>query len=191
MEGRRSEAPADNWKRLALRVSLRPQRFCPHVHGDADLNTHSKPRPSISWPDVTALLLRWWIGCGRPWEQGLEACPRPRELIKHEAGGPGTRTLISFIKIHPEKNGLEKNVLAYVVFSERPTVDGRRWCLTGFYLSAQTFRICYINTHKYIKVHAWRPSGESAAPNTWFMGREQTLRQPLTKDSIQSVLNLD
>lgn len=83
-KGQSSEAPWQiqrcNWKRLALRVSLRPQCFCLHVQRDSDLYTHLKSSHSISWPDVTGLLLHWCIGCERPWEKGVDAC-LPKRLV--------------------------------------------------------------------------------------------------------------
>lgn len=83
-KGQGPEAPWQthrcNWKRLALCVSLRPQRFCLHVQRDSDLYAHLKSSHSISWPDVTGLLLHWSIGCRRPWEKGVEAC-LPRRII--------------------------------------------------------------------------------------------------------------
>lgn len=79
-KGQSSEAPWQiprcNWKRLLLRVSLRPQCFCLHVQRDSDLYAHLKSSHSTSWPDVTGVLLHWSIGCERPWErERMLVCP--------------------------------------------------------------------------------------------------------------------
>lgn len=69
-----------NWKRLAVCVSLRPQRFCLHIQRDSDPYALSKTGRSISRPDVTTLLLHWSIGCEGPWEQRADACLPRRSL---------------------------------------------------------------------------------------------------------------
>lgn len=69
-----------NWKRLAVCVSPRPQRFCLHIQRDSDPYALSKTGRSISRPDVTTLLLHWSIGCEGPWEQRADACLPRRSL---------------------------------------------------------------------------------------------------------------